>query len=144
LRHFERSKKGTGFALIVASSAAAFSGAAIYTTWMAVEVPADVAGLFLIAFGIAMIVSLAVGTVIGLPLTWLLALLRRESPQAYLIAGLLSGSIVVSQLLSGWLLPTGNKDMLEESLSIGGIPGAISGCVWWLMSRREAARSENW
>ena len=142
MSRFELSTKGIAFALIVASLAAAFSGAAIYTTWMAVEVPVHVAGLFLITVGIASIISLTVGALIGLPITWLLTALHLESLPAYLAIGLLTGSILMSQLLSGWLLPT-NRNTVLEFVTIGGLPGAISGCLWWLLSRRDAVRSKS-
>jgi hypothetical protein len=126
----------------MASSAAAFSGAAIYTTWMVMKAGTDVAGLFVITFGAALLISLAVGALIGIPLTWLLAALHFESLLAYLVIGLLTGCIVISQLLSGWSLPT-NSNTALEFVTIGGLPGAISGCVWWLMIRGDSVRSKS-
>ena len=109
-----------GFTLYVAfalDSAPDLLGALIVT-----GLPALLVGAILTAVGLL---------VLGLPVTWLLARLRRVSGPSYLLAGAASGS--VPALL--YLLVAANGST-AGALLLGTAPGALCGWLWWRFARR--------
>ena len=95
----------------------------------------------LIAFLSAVIVIGLAAIAIGLPVTWMLAHYRLESPWAYPIAGFLAGAALVAfvPVLIG---DTRGGSVFEfVALAwIGGLPGGICGAIWWLSYRRRVSR----
>jgi hypothetical protein len=113
-----------GFTLYVTfglESAPDFLGALIVT-----GLPALLVGSVLTALGLV---------VFGLPATWLLARLRRESGPSYLLAGAAAGFVAGLP----YLLVAANGSLVGVLL-LAVAPGTLCGWLWWRFARR--ARQE--
>jgi hypothetical protein len=74
---------------------------------------------------------------IGLPLTLLLERHRLEREWVYPVAGFIAGPLVLVALASLEGSSRGNFGMDDlPFLSIGAVPGAASGAIWWWAYRR--------
>jgi hypothetical protein len=107
------------FTLIVTlgESGAEFLGALIVA-----GLPALLVASLLTAFGLL---------VFGVPATWLLARLDRESGLAYFLAGAVAGAVAGL----AWMLIAANGS--AAALLVGGAPGALCGWLWWRFARRD-------
>ena len=84
-------------------------------------------------FGVA-----AAGLIIGLPLTWVLANNRLESPWTYPPVGFSVGATIVL-LLYGLVFASEPEAILASFgplTLVGGLPGGIYGALWWYFHRR--------
>jgi hypothetical protein len=130
---------------LVAGILAAVIGAGIFTGWTVFESSgqlADPVGLFVITFTVALLVCFIGGVFLGLPLTLLFRAMNVETLAVYTIAGLIVGSVAAAPLFLGSLLPKTGSEALAI-MCVGGIPGAVAGFVWWRMSRKVAALTDN-
>jgi hypothetical protein len=73
--------------------------------------------------------------VFGLPATWLLARLERESGPAYFLTGGAAGAVL--GLI--FLLMANNGSGV--ALLVGAAPGALCGWLWWRFARRDLQRA---
>jgi membrane associated rhomboid family serine protease len=93
--------------------------------------------IFAAAFGGATVLIGIAGAVLGLPLTWLLARHRLETPWAYPLAGFVAGAAII--LLLAVALDGMNGAALHDGpqfLLAGAVPGCICGASWWWFYRR--------
>jgi hypothetical protein len=119
--------------------ASAATGAAIFTGWTdfvrAGGVLANPAGLYFISFVTALIICLAAGVFIGLPITWVLMRSQCESAGLYGLVGFIAGALVSASMFGGAVFPL-TMDSVVIGLLLGGIPGTIAGSIWWRLVRR--------
>lgn len=73
--------------------------------------------------------------VFGVPATWLLVRLGRESGLAYVLAGAAGGALVGLV----WMLVAANGAAI--ALLAGAAPGALCGWLWWRFARRDRQQS---
>lgn len=93
--------------------------------------------VFVLTAIFTLVFSAVAAALIGLPLTWLLARNRWESPWTYPTAGLVAGAA----LLVGFdpfgptyvWLPV---DKLVLTAALGAVPGFVCGLSWWHYYRR--------
>ena len=120
-------------ALAIAALLAVTSGLGPSAHWQ----PSPVALFAAIALG-ALVVNALTALLVGLPLTWLLARTGRESFWAYPLAGLLAGG-AVALAASAILTPYDVRPILDKlagTATLGALPGALSGALWWRLYRR--------
>lgn len=83
-----------------------------------------------------LVVALSV-SLIGLPLTWLLARRRRETPWTYPAAGLAAGALLTVGFfqIGAGAARRPASDLLMIAI-MGGAPGFVCGLTWWRRYRR--------
>ena len=139
---------GGAFVLAVAGAAAAAAAMVTLAFWFdGPFYPVQLPLLLLFSLLLATIAIAPAAALIGLPLTWLLARTRSETPWAYPAAGLVAGAALMIGFLqislssagmeARWSAPAPSDLLLQAAF--GGVPGSVCGALWWRLHRRDAA-----
>jgi hypothetical protein len=97
----------------------------------------QVARLLAAVAAISFALVLAGALLLGLPTTFVLRRLRKESETAYIVAGIAFGFVVPLAVLFVGHAPSGHWVAI-----LGAVAGGVAGRVWWRAYRLQATEAE--